>query len=114
MRKEDVPYHTTWRSNYHFGFFLVFFRNFEIKYLAQLRTVWPDGYKLTQSPCLFEGQRVQSVLIEQLPPKEESTGYFVPRAERRNKAFLEHMQAYIQHFHKVHLWTRNIFWFVGI
>ncbi|KAG0326513.1 hypothetical protein BG000_001355 [Podila horticola] len=75
-------------------------RNFEIKYLAQLRTVWPDGYKLTQSPCLFEGQRVQSVLIEQLPPKEESTGYFVPRAERRNKAFLEHMQAYIQHFHK--------------
>ncbi|KAF9293300.1 hypothetical protein BGZ74_011774 [Mortierella antarctica] len=75
-------------------------RNFEIKHLAQLRTVWPDGYKFTQSPCLFEGQRVQSVLIEQLPPKEEPTGYFVPRAERRNKAFLDHMQVYIQHYHK--------------
>ncbi|KAG0076454.1 hypothetical protein BGZ93_000955 [Podila epicladia] len=75
-------------------------RNFEIKHLAQLRTVWPDGYKFTQSPCLFEGQRVQSVLIEQLAPKEEPTGYFVPRAERRSKAFLEHMQAYIQHYHK--------------
>ncbi|KAF9203537.1 hypothetical protein BGZ59_001566 [Podila verticillata] len=75
-------------------------RNFEIKHLAQLRTVWPDGYKFTQSPCLFEGQRVQSVLMEQLAPKEEPTGYFVPRAERRNKAFLEHMQAHIQHFHK--------------
>ncbi|KAF9391231.1 hypothetical protein CPB97_007201 [Podila verticillata] len=75
-------------------------RNFDIKHLAQLRTVWPDGYKFTQSPCLFEGQRVQSVLMEQLAPKEEPTGYFVPRAERRNKAFLEHMQAYIQHFHK--------------
>lgn len=43
------------------------------------------------------------MLIEQLPPKEEPTGYFVPRAERRNKAFLDHMQVYIQHYHKVHL-----------
>ncbi|KAF9412694.1 hypothetical protein BGZ94_000965 [Podila epigama] len=75
-------------------------RNFELKHLAQLRTVWPDGYKLTQAPCLFEGQRIQSVLIEQLAPKEEQTGYFVPRAERRLKAFLEHMEAYIEQFHK--------------
>ncbi|KAG0345699.1 hypothetical protein BG004_003262 [Podila humilis] len=78
-------------------------RNFEIKHLAQLRTLWQDGYKFSQAPCLFEGQRVQSILIEQLAPKEEPTGYFVPRVERRRAAFSEHMQEYIHQYHKTFL-----------
>lgn len=76
-------------------------RNFEIKHLAQLKTILPEGYKLTEAPCLFEGVKTRSILIDMPILKDESEGNFAPENEKRRKLFVERLYDRIKSHHKV-------------
>ncbi|KAF9913098.1 replication licensing factor Cdt1 [Linnemannia zychae] len=78
-------------------------RNFEIKNLAQLKTILPEGYKLTEAPCLFEGVKTRSILIDTPVLKDESEGNFVPENEKRRKLFMERLYNRIRSYHQTFL-----------
>ncbi|KAG0267552.1 hypothetical protein BGZ95_002825 [Linnemannia exigua] len=78
-------------------------RNFEIKNLAQLKTILPEGYKLTEAPCLFEGVKTRSILIDMPALKDESEGNFVPENEKRRKLFVERLYDRIKSQHQTFL-----------
>ncbi|KAG0246358.1 hypothetical protein BG011_002454, partial [Mortierella polycephala] len=75
-------------------------RNFEIKDLAQFKTILPEGFKFTAAPCLFEGQRTRSILIEMQEIKDETEGNFVPQADMRRKLFLDRLYDHIKQHHQ--------------
>ncbi|KAF9324294.1 hypothetical protein BGZ91_003049 [Linnemannia elongata] len=81
-------------------------RNFEIKHLAQLKTILPEGYKLTEAPCLFEGAKTRSILIDMLTLKDESEGNFIPENEKRRKLFVRRLYDRIKSHHQLNL--RNL------
>ncbi|KAG0054387.1 hypothetical protein BGZ89_002664 [Linnemannia elongata] len=81
-------------------------RNFEIKHLAQLKTILPEGYKLTEAPCLFEGAKTRSILIDMLILKDESEGNFIPENEKRRKLFVRRLYDRIKSHHQLNL--RNL------
>jgi hypothetical protein len=77
-------------------------RNFEIKHLAQFKTLWPEGYKFTEAPCLFEGAKTRSILIEMQELKEdENETKFTPQVERRRKLFMDRLHDHIKKYHQV-------------
>ncbi|KAF9176783.1 hypothetical protein BGZ51_009589, partial [Haplosporangium sp. Z 767] len=75
-------------------------RNFEIKHLAQFRTILPEGFKFTAAPCLFEGRRTRSILIEMLEIEDKAEGDFVPQADKRHKLFLDRLYDHIKQHHQ--------------
>ncbi|KAG9321416.1 hypothetical protein KVV02_000550 [Mortierella alpina] len=78
-------------------------RNFEIKHLAQFKTILPEGYKYTASPCLFEGARIRSILIDMLDIKDEVEGVFVPEVEKRQRLFLDRLYDRVKKHHQAFL-----------
>ncbi|KAF9119099.1 replication licensing factor Cdt1 [Mortierella sp. 14UC] len=78
-------------------------RNFEIKNLAQLKTILPEGYKLTEAPCLFEGVKTRSILIDTPALEDESEGNFVPENEKRRKLFVKRLYDRIRSHHQTFL-----------
>ncbi|KAF9282265.1 hypothetical protein BGZ68_006101 [Mortierella alpina] len=78
-------------------------RNFETKHLAQFKTILPEGYKYTASPCLFEGARIRSILIDMLDIKDEVEGVFVPQVEKRQKLFLDRLYERVKMHHQAFL-----------
>ncbi|KAF9960954.1 hypothetical protein BGZ65_011470 [Modicella reniformis] len=78
-------------------------RNFEIKHLAQFKTLLPEGYKFTAAPCLFEGVKTRSILIEMLELKDDYEGKFIPQADRRRKLFVERLYDHIKKHHQTFL-----------
>ncbi|KAG0199220.1 hypothetical protein BGX33_011793 [Mortierella sp. NVP41] len=80
-------------------------RNFEVKHLAQLKTVLPEGYKLTEAPCLFEGAKTRSILIDTPTLKEELEGNFVPEGEKRRKLFVDRLYDRIKTHHQAFLFS---------
>ncbi|KAG9070874.1 hypothetical protein KI688_008415 [Linnemannia hyalina] len=78
-------------------------RNFEIKHLAQLKTILPEGYKLTEAPCLFEGAKTRSILIDMPTLKDESEGNFIPENEKRRKLFVGRLYDRIISHHQTFL-----------
>ncbi|KAF8946418.1 hypothetical protein BGZ47_000569 [Haplosporangium gracile] len=78
-------------------------RNFEIKHLAQLKTILPEGYKLTEAPCLFEGAKTRSILIDMPTLKEESESNFIPENEKRRKLFVGRLYDRIKSHHQTFL-----------
>ncbi|KAF9945884.1 hypothetical protein BGZ72_000885 [Mortierella alpina] len=76
-------------------------RNFEIKHLAQFKTILPEGYKYTASPCLFEGARIRSILIDMLDIKDEVEGVFVPQVEKRQRLFLDRLHDRVKMHHQI-------------
>ncbi|KAF9152347.1 hypothetical protein BG015_005428 [Linnemannia schmuckeri] len=78
-------------------------RNFEIKHLAQLKTILPEGYKLTEAPCLFEGAKTRSILIDMPTLKDGSEGNFIPENEKRRKLFVGRLYDRIRAYHQTFL-----------
>ncbi|KAF9568861.1 hypothetical protein EC968_002833 [Mortierella alpina] len=78
-------------------------RNFEIKHLAQFKTILPEAYKYTASPCLFEGARIRSILIDMLDIKDDVEGVFVPQVEKRHKLFLDRLYDRVKLHHQAFL-----------
>ncbi|KAF9922823.1 hypothetical protein FBU30_007031 [Linnemannia zychae] len=79
-------------------------RNFEIKHLAQLKAILPEGYKLTEAPCLFEGVKTRSILIDMPALKnDDSEGNFIPENEKRRKLFVERLYNRIKPHHQTFL-----------
>ncbi|KAI1316731.1 hypothetical protein EDD11_009547 [Mortierella claussenii] len=76
-----------------------FTANFEIKHLAQFKTLLPEAYKFTEAPCLFEGVKTRSIHIEMLELKDESE-VFVPQADKRYKLLIERLYDHIKPFHE--------------
>jgi uroporphyrinogen-III synthase len=81
-----------------------FTRNLEIKHLAQLKTILPEGYKFSEAPCLFEGAKTKSILIEMPELKDENTGYFVPQEDKRRDIFTERLYDHVKKHHEVTLY----------
>ncbi|KAG0246185.1 replication licensing factor Cdt1 [Mortierella sp. GBA43] len=76
-------------------------RNFEIKHLAQFKTLWPEGYKFTEAPCLFEGAKTRSILIEMQELKEDENEIrFTLQVERRRKLFMDRLHDHIKKYHQ--------------
>ncbi|CAO3571629.1 unnamed protein product [Mortierella alpina] len=78
-------------------------RNFEIKHLAQFKTILPEGYKYTAAPCLFEGARMRSILIDMVDIKGEVEGVFVPQLEKRQRLFLDRLYDRVKLHHQAFL-----------
>ncbi|KAF9352534.1 hypothetical protein BGX26_009670 [Mortierella sp. AD094] len=75
-------------------------RNFEIKHLAQFRTILPEGYQFTAAPCIFEGTKTRSILIEMLELKDDVEGNFIPQEEKRRSLFTKRLYDYINQHHQ--------------
>lgn len=73
-----------------------------MKHLAQFKTLLPEGYKFTAAPCLFEGVKTRSILIEMLELEDESE-VFIPQADKRRKLFMERLFDHIKKHHQVTL-----------
>ncbi|KAF9110789.1 replication licensing factor Cdt1 [Mortierella sp. AM989] len=82
-------------------------RNFEIKQLAQFRTILPEGYRFTAAPCLFEGVKTRSILIELLDLKDEVGGNFIPQEEKRRTLFMKRMYDHVKQHHQKFLCSTN-------
>jgi hypothetical protein len=71
-----------------------------MKHLAQFKTLLPEAYKFTTAPCLFEGVKTRSILIEMLELEDESE-IFTPQADKRRKMFMERLYDRIKTHHQV-------------
>ncbi|KAF9166371.1 replication licensing factor Cdt1 [Actinomortierella ambigua] len=56
-------------------------QNFEIRHLAQIKTLYPEAFEFSVAPCLHEGKRIRSYLIElkteEAAKEEEATSVAV-------------------------------------
>ncbi|KAF9438142.1 hypothetical protein BGZ76_009516 [Entomortierella beljakovae] len=82
-------------------------RNFEIKHLAQFKTLLPEVYKFVAAPCLFEGTKTRSILIEMEELKDENDNGFAPQEEKRRNLFTKRMNEHIKQHHEKFLTSTN-------
>ncbi|KAG0006316.1 hypothetical protein BGZ80_001104 [Entomortierella chlamydospora] len=75
-------------------------RNFEIKHLAQFKTILPEGYQFMAAPCIFEGTKTRSILIEMLELKDDVEGNFIPQEEKRRSLFTKRLYDHIKQHHQ--------------
>ncbi|KAG0323798.1 replication licensing factor Cdt1 [Dissophora globulifera] len=78
-------------------------RNFDIKHLAQIKTILPEVYQLTSEPCLHDGKKIQSIKIDTLGVNEGPTPSFIPQGEVRKKLFIDRLIDHVQKHHQVFL-----------
>ena len=53
------------------------------------------------APCLFEGVKTRSILIDMLELKDETEGNFITQAEKRSKLFMDRLYDHIKQHHQV-------------
>ncbi|KAG0229827.1 hypothetical protein BGW41_002865 [Actinomortierella wolfii] len=103
-------------------------QNFEIRHLAQIKTLYPEAFEYSVAPCLHEGKKIRSYLIElktevkkasgededdsgdrQSDNKEQEGGNtvsntrFIPLENQRRDTFRERLVQYVQKHHNAFL-----------
>ncbi|KAF9200753.1 replication licensing factor Cdt1 [Haplosporangium sp. Z 27] len=82
-------------------------RNFEIKHLAQFKTILPEAYKFTAAPCIFEGVKTRSILIEPVELKDNVEGKFIPQEDKRRELFTTRLYDHVKQQHQKFLSSTN-------
>ncbi|KAG0228777.1 hypothetical protein BGW42_001974 [Actinomortierella wolfii] len=102
-------------------------QNFEIRHLAQIKTLYPEAFEYSVAPCLHEGKKIRSYLIE-LKTEKKASGEdegdgsdrqsdnkaqeggitvsntrFIPLENQRRDTFRERLVQYVQKHHNAFL-----------
>ncbi|KAF9975475.1 hypothetical protein BGZ73_000876 [Actinomortierella ambigua] len=93
-------------------------QNFEIRHLAQIKTLYPEAFEFSVAPCLHEGKRIRSYLIElkaETVAVEKDTDCkergeavatntrFIPLENQRRDVFRERLVQHVYKHHKAFL-----------